>query len=276
MNTTCVCIYSHSSYKPLLDLVLYCLEKAKISFPVYIFRDTALDFPQTHLIQKVIVYNDSLPYAQKLHSCIDQLDEKYMILYQEKDMLFSYDEGRIQQILECMNLYTIATVDLHINQSLFNPAASDIMTQEEKDAFPTNFRNPDYAKQITLHFKDIAVSRGFDYLYSCGPRIWNLVCLRHILQNFPQKTYREIECQEVDRFMIENEFTSLKLAQGSNDKFIFAGRGFKMLDFFAWLSVSNYRKIIDDMYWGDFRDTMMKALENLHMTKEEFLAIQLQ
>lgn len=276
MINTCICIYSHSSYKSLTELVLESLKKLNISIPIYIFRDTENEFPTTSIISKIITYNDTLAYAQKLQSCAQQVKEKYMILYQEKDILFSYDEKKIENIIDYMSSNNVATVDLHINQALFNPPNDDIMTADEKKNYPTNYRNKQFVKDMTIAYKDITLTKALDYHYSCGPRIWNVECLLHILSHFPHKSYRQIECQEVDSFMINHHHISLKLGNGEKDIFVFAGRGFKMLDYFAWLSVTNHRKIIDDRYWGDFRVNMLNALRNINMTRDSFLNIKLE
>ena len=276
MNNCCFCIYTHSSYNVLEPLVYYTLQHVITSMPVYIFSDRETAYAATPRLKKVLKYNDSLPYAQKVLSCIEQIDEPYMILIQEKDLVFMFDEKKIQDILECMNDYSISTVDLHINQYLYNPFQGELITESERAIFPTNFKNPALAEAVTFSYKSVKLSRSLEYHYSCGPRIWNLSKLKHILVNFPEKTYRTIESAEVDNFMNDNGLLSVKLSLSGDDTLVFAGKGSKMVNYFAWLSVTNFRKIVEEYYWQDLTIHMKKALVEVGIAKEDFLKIQLE
>lgn len=271
MDDYCICIYSHSSYSPLLSLVLHSLQKLSITVPIYFFRDKQEGISQ----YKVLLYNDTLPYAQKVRACVEQVQQSYLILLQEKDILFCYDEKKIEDLLSYMEEKKVATIEFALHPILY-VATPHKPTPEEKKQLPTNIRCPTLFSLVTYPYKSIVVSEGILYLYSCGPRIWRRSALLDIVTQFPEKTYRTIESKEVDFYMIEKGFTSLKLIKGNDDTILFAAKGYRMLQYFAFLSITNFRKVLEDEYWEDLRDNMETLLQELGIPKETLLNIQLE
>ena len=275
MNNACICIFSNSGYSSLRPLLSYTLKKINTKYPVYIFTDKVDGYTELYNFKNIIIYTDTDTYSQKLASCIEKIEESYMILYQEKDLLFSLDHKKIDTILECMDIFDIQTVDLHLNTALYIPTKHDIATEEEKRLFPTNFYNINYAKSITKIYKNVTFIEAINYYYSAGPRIWKIYCLKDILSHFPTVTYRNIECDEIQNYMKSSNYISYKLGISEDDSIVYAGKGFRMLNYFSWLSITNFRSLIGEEYWCDLRPNMEKALEEIGMTKEQFYQIKL-
>lgn len=276
MDGCCICVYSHSSYNAIRKLVSYSLHKLQTSMPIYIFTDNPEGYDTCYNFKKIIKYNDSDTYAKKLLTCINQIDEPYILLYGEKDIILNFKEDKLISILDCMKEHNIATVDLHINQFLYKPVNSDILSEYEKRIFPTNFKDPSFVKSITLEYKNICINKAQEYLYSCGPRIWNIVYLKDILSAFPHKTYREIECDEIGHYMNMKGYASYKLGLASDDSIVFAGKGFKMLQYISWLSITNLRKVVGEEFWGDLKLDMELALQTICLPKQQLLSIKLE
>jgi|TARA_Y100000033_G_scaffold32754_1_gene31339 hypothetical protein len=89
-------VYTHSDYFDVLEVFLEQQKTFGID-NITIFSDK--NFNKTH---KHIIYDSDLSYTEKLKSCLEQLDEEF-VLYQHEDM-FLYSKPNFKKIAEYLNI----------------------------------------------------------------------------------------------------------------------------------------------------------------------------
>jgi hypothetical protein len=90
MNLMQSIVYSNSEYFDVLKIFLHQEKKYKINS--IIFSDVEFENYTT------LIYSNELPYAQRLISCLEQLDSE-IILYQHEDM-FLYQQPNFERLSE--------------------------------------------------------------------------------------------------------------------------------------------------------------------------------
>jgi len=88
-------VYTHSDYFDVLDIFLEQQKKFGID-DIVIFSDKCSENKNKH-----ILYDSNLSYTEKLKSCLEQIDEEFVI-YQHEDM-FLYSKPNLKKVAGYLN-----------------------------------------------------------------------------------------------------------------------------------------------------------------------------
>lgn len=100
-------VYTHSDYD---NVYAVWYKQTKKYFPdsrIYLMSDKPLDTT----VETSILYDDSKPYADRIISCLDNLDENEVVLFQHEDM-FLYDEPLHNILNQFIELVSNDSVDM--------------------------------------------------------------------------------------------------------------------------------------------------------------------
>jgi len=226
-------IYSHTSYLDVLNIQSDHIEKYENTT---LFINTNNDDNITQIYDKfkrVIFYNDSQPYAKRLIECIEQIDDKYFLLIHDIDILLSVDEEIILKLYNFMETKCVDRVDLK--------QAPNLNTNEVikfGHDTPNDKMIPTLPSEIIDGLYLIKQEIPEDYIYNVNPSIWYRESFLTLLNIFPNKTYRDIEGMDVQRFS-----TNLLIYKLFTLKPIKCGY-FECLDIFKFLHISHSGKLL--------------------------------
>jgi len=173
-----IAIYSHSDFFDILEIQIECFKKIfkDTSINIYLFTNKHCDFcPYDNLI-----YDDTLPYASRVLSCITQIkNNNYILVLHENDALITFDKVFIDLLLQKMKDNNINSLEL---KQLDKPVNDEIIINN-----------------------NISISRKtIDYVFSVQPTIWLKLSLVNLLSKFSSLTYRTIESPDVHSYVRNN------------------------------------------------------------------------
>jgi hypothetical protein len=179
-----ICIYSHSSFFDVLQIQVDYLAKlfGGTDQPIYLFIDKPYD-KETNLKFTTIQYDDTIPYTKRLLYCIEQINQPYIIVSHEGDILLKYDASIIQKLVEVMSTNEVDSVDLLSHRV------------ECKDTIQVS---------DTLSIVRIGGNR---YAYSVQPRLWKRESAKNLYSFLPGKDYKTSEDEYVQSYVSDNQKT---------------------------------------------------------------------
>ena len=124
---------------------------------------------------KTILYDDKLPYFQRILGCIEQVNTTHFIITHDNDILIQFDIDAINRLVNVMTTNNIDAVKLHNITG-----------------------NPEIHIKDALYISPIKDDEM--YRYSVNPRLWNKVSALKLFSSFPQKDYRSSEGANVQEF----------------------------------------------------------------------------
>lgn len=217
MNFT-YAIYTHSEFSDILQ-IFYDYVK---SYDFVFIADKPVE---NNLKKPTFVYDGNKPYAHRLLTALSQLQSDYVLLIHDNDIPLHQDVGVLNKLVDFMSLKNIDRIDLQV--TLKNGGDFyKILPDQEVSNWPklTNFQ---VGEGIYLN------EHQHTYRYNVNPSIWKRDSFLKLLNAFPNKSYREIECYEVENFIrnykIYNLFTYNPLQCGF----------FKCADFFKFLHITH-------------------------------------
>jgi hypothetical protein len=177
-----ICIYSHSSFFDVLQIQVDYLAKLfdGTDQPIYLFIDKPYD-KETNLKFTTIQYDDTIPYTKRLLYCVEQMNDPYIIVSHEGDIILKYDAATIQNVVDTMIANGIDSVDL----------ASDRV--ECKDTI-----------QVSDTLSIVRIEKD-PYTYSVQPRLWKTESAKKIFSFVPGKNYKISENDNVQRYIRRNQ-----------------------------------------------------------------------
>ena len=183
-NPIPICIYSHSSSFDVLQIQVDYLAKlfGGTDQPIYLFIDKPYD-KETNLKFTTIQYDDSIPYTKRLLYCIEKVNDPYIIVSHEGDILLKYDAATIQNLVDTMIANQVDSIDL-LSQRI-----------ECKDTISIS---------DTLSITDIATAK---YPYTVQPRLWKTESAKKLYSFIPGKDYKNSEDDHVQAYIRENQKT---------------------------------------------------------------------
>jgi hypothetical protein len=171
-----IVIYTHSDYFDILPIQLEYFDKlvAKLSDKnIYLLSNE----PFTDCKYKTLLYDQATPYATRLCSGLEQINEEYIIFTHENDVLVRFNESFIEDIIQAMAKHGIDSVELkHDTRG---------------------------SGAIPIH-ADVSLLKKIEYFYNVQPTLWKRESLIQILRAFPAKPYRAIEGDDLQKYMVEN------------------------------------------------------------------------
>lgn len=185
-------IYSHSDYCDVLqiqkDQMIHLQNK------ILFFNQGGQFLPydiKKENFDNIIFYNDNLPYAARLESCLKRLSDEYILFTHENDIFLGYDESIIFQLVESMKLNNIDRIDLQSNDGY----------KEEGSKFIEIDREQPVAEWKTVDIKHLNKEKMYigkhnvkgTYVYNVQPSLWKVSSFIDLMSRTKQSTYRSIE-----------------------------------------------------------------------------------
>jgi len=179
-----ICIYSHSSSFDVLQIQIDYLAKlfGGTDQLIYLFIDKPYD-KETNLKFTTIQYDETIPYTKRLLYCVEQVNQPYIIISHEGDIILKYDAATIQNLVGTMIANQVDSVDLLSHRV------------ECKDTIQVS---------DTLSIVRIGKNR---YSYSVQPRLWKTDSAKNLYSFLPGKDYKMSEDEHVQSYLSENQKT---------------------------------------------------------------------
>jgi hypothetical protein len=201
-------VYSNTDY---IDILTVHTDYLKFDNNILFINKNNLDLSSIYnKYKKVIFYDDALPYASRLLTCIEQIDNDYFLLIHDIDIPLFIDENRINSIYEYAISNNIDRVDLQqdirVNR---NETISEII---EIDNF-NEINNHEINNYDHSLVKNDNIS---NYIYNVNPSIWKKDSLYQLLSNFRYETYRTIEGRHVQEFCLRFKIYKINSKQKMN------------------------------------------------------------
>jgi hypothetical protein len=117
---------------------------------------------------KVLIYDDGKNYSKRLEQSLSQIEEEYILLFHDMDIVVSMDEEKLTELVQRMKERNIDRIDLKIHDG-----------------------QPDLAAYKSLH-----------YQFNVNPSIWKRSSLLDIVAKF-DKCYRTIEDLDVQEYCMK-------------------------------------------------------------------------
>lgn len=208
-------VYSHSSFLDILNIQTdFLLGKGHLTLFID-YNNLNLD-EIYNKYDKVIFYNPNLNYAQKLLSCINQIEYSYFVFIHDNDILLYSDNKVINSLIFFLKINNFDRIDFQLSYDFH-----ETFKIENDDLFLVKTICP-----FTIEWK----SR---YAYNVNPSIWKRETLIDILEKFSYKDYRNIEDEETQSYC--KKFNIFKLSA----KKIYRCGYFTCLEPFKYLHITH-------------------------------------
>lgn len=171
--------------------------------------------------KNILYYDDSLPYSQRILNAIDEIDNDFIFLLHENDILIKKDDSILEKCIDLMLSNNYDRIDFQVGGPNFSGHIETIPIDNDKYFLSRNY-NPN------------------DYIYNVNPSIWRVSTLRNILNRFPNHSYRNIEDPEVQKYCIDSDFKIFKLM----GKDMLKSTPFTLLDFFQYIHITHAGKFL--------------------------------
>lgn len=175
-------LYSHSSLEWILQTFVGQQQECfPINCPKYLFYDKYLDLPEYKYLQ----YSNEDKYSKRLLTCLDQIDEEFVLIHHE-DMIFfdDVDMDHFSYYLEVMRTSDVSYIKLLKGGLSQKPAQS-------------------YMEGIYVLQDDEP------YKYAVQPAIWRKSDLLNILKHFDNCSIYDLEVGGVAKYMFEKGYKCL-------------------------------------------------------------------
>jgi hypothetical protein len=220
-------VYSHTDYLDVLNIQTKFLQN--IDNKVLLINKNNLDIYNIYdCYDRVIFYDDSLTYAEKLNSSIKELNTKFVLLIHDVDILLHYDKGVLSNCLDIMEEKDLDRIDLQWMDR--KDKSFDIKNDQFFIEIPSNYDN-----KVFL-VKNSSDSNGIfnGYIYNVNPSIWKIESLIEITDAFNDKTYRNIEGIDVQKFCEKYKIYKLYSEKVIDTTY------YKSVEFFQFLHITHY------------------------------------
>jgi hypothetical protein len=216
--------------------------------------------------EKVVFYDDSLPYAGRFLALNEIVDtHEYVILLHDIDILLSKNDETLERILEIMKEERIDRVDFQLDGN--PPHTGDwyehVMDIETKEILERRELIIDSTKRY-LSFR----TNG-GYLYNVNPSFWKLKTFLNMMSEFRHCTYRNIEPDDnLQNWVRKNcKIYQLYSLMENRRKCGY----FVCLDFFQFLHITHHGRLIPRDPAGQHYSLSEFASENYEFIYENFL-----
>jgi len=162
-------IYSHTEYLDVLEIQTDYIKNYENK--VLLINKSDVKSNLYNEYNKVIYYDDSLPYATRLLS-LSELDDEYILFYHDMDIIINKDDSVIEELVVLMGKNDIDRIDLQYRPLKWNLKTEKIKI---KDFILNKSENTD------------------DYIFNVNPSIWKLKTFINLMEEFRNETYRSIE-----------------------------------------------------------------------------------
>jgi hypothetical protein len=231
-----IAIYTHSDYFDILTIQLDYFQKIfkDSCIKICVFSNKVFD----SCVYETVIYDESLPYASRLLECLEKIQSEYVLIIHENDILLKYNEGIIDLCINIMKRCSIDSLDLkHFTHG-----------EPMRDVIPVT-------ETLFLNRKSIG------FIYNVQPTLWNVDSFKRVLREFSDKTYRSIECDEINHYIL-TKCNAYILADLSAFQSIF----YKVSDIFVFIHITSCHNLIPCHINNNIHESIQKEHENIYNT----------
>jgi hypothetical protein len=213
-------IYSHSSFIDILNIQIdHLYDKGKLTLFI---EKNDLDLSDLYSkFSKIVFYDDSLSYGQKVLSCLYQIDYEYFIFIHDCDIVCYVDNQKINDFFNFLKSNNYDRIDFQLAYD-FNRECAD--TIKDDDLYFIKSSNTD--------------TDNNGYIYNVNPSIWKRETFIKILETHGYRDYRTIEHPDVQKFCLQFEIFKLY------SKNIYRCGYFICLEPFRYIHITHNRKLL--------------------------------
>lgn len=167
--------YSHTDYLDVLEIQEHYLSE----YPnkTLLINKSNINSDLYSKFNKIIFYDDNLPYASRLLSLKD-LNDEYILFHHETDIVIKKDDNIMEDLVSLMKQNDIDRVDLQWrDQNKWNPET----------------------RKINIHdFKLSKQENIWDYIFNVNPALWKLSAFLDVHNKFKNEKYKTIEWENIE------------------------------------------------------------------------------
>lgn len=267
-----VVMYTHSDFLPIWKIISYSLNKLNLSIPIILLCDKKELFTDFYHFKDIIEYKtdkpeflnhkfeteNDIPYASRLLDCLPFIQEKYIFFTHENDLIITFNLEKILTMKDYMIKSNITRIHLSIDHSTIKYDHNGFV---DKNTFIGN--------RVYLENDVVLTTQNNYYHYSVAPSIWDKEKMYLLLKQFYYKGYREIECKEVDTYMMSNGFNICYLGFNDNDKII-NNSNRDLLYYNIYLHITGMRKIMPRFLMRDLDPIIQEYLKESNIDINDF------
>lgn len=225
-------IYSHTDYLDVLKIQTDYTDSIKDK--ILFINKNNLD--NNHIYskyKKVIFYDDSIPYSRRIIECLTQIDDEYILLCHDIDIILNFNQELINQFYNFLKYHNFDRIDL----KHFESHHSDLVycCDDIKNYLSWSVTDNVISDNKLYLMKQNDPSK---YIYNVNPSIWKRESILDIMYNFPNKDYRSIE-----GFDVQNFSTKYNIFKIYTTKKIQTGH-FNCIDGFVFFHISHSGKFV--------------------------------
>lgn len=180
-----IVIYSHTSFLDVLNIQIDYVEG--IGDMVLIINKNEEGLSNIYdKFTKVIFYDDSLTYGNRLLHSIKEVPYDYFIFIHDNDILFHIDKDKVKSMFDFLRENNYDRVDFQLAYDYDELKGGDVT---DSDLYYVKSSNTD------------TTNKG--YPYNVNPSIWKKNTLLDIMKNFGFRDYRTIEHPDTQNYAVQ-------------------------------------------------------------------------
>jgi hypothetical protein len=164
---------------------------------------------------KTILYDDKLPYFNRLLNCIKQINYEYICIMHETSLLIRFNNKIIAPLIDAMKNNNIDSLDFRHGSTPEIPIYESLYIGKKPD--------------------------NFQYLFNVQPTLWRRESIIKLVSNFPNKDYRESEDSDVQNYVKLN----MKPYTIFDNNNVLSTREIRCSPTFCYLYITSFRKSIN-------------------------------
>lgn len=207
-------VYSHTDYLKVLEVQSDYIQKCpnRVLF-VNTPASGELDYIEAKY-NKVVYYDDALQYTDRVAQGLQSIDSKYILFTHDIDILLNIDLQIIEQLVTLAEEHNIDRIDLK-----HTPVPQDVQEHDNEVAL--------------LRVTDVN-----NYMYNVNPSIWKVDAFRDLLSNFKNRSYRNIEDPDVQKFCLK-----YNMYKAYSNTFLKCGY-YNCMSFYTFLHISHAGRLL--------------------------------
>ena len=207
-------VYSHTDYIRILEIQSDYIQKCpNRTLFVNTSTNRELQFIEKKY-DKVVHYDDTMQYTDRVAQGLQSIESKYVLFTHDIDILLSVDLQTIEQLITLAEQHDIDRIDLK-----HTPIAED---GQECD------------NEVSL----AKVTDVNSYMYNVNPSIWKVDAFRDLLSNFKNRSYRNIEDLDVQKFCLK-----YNMYKAYSNTFLKCGY-YNCMSFYTFLHISHAGRLL--------------------------------
>lgn len=180
-----IVVHSHSSFLDVLKIQIDYLHNVGDMILIINENNENLDSIYNKF-EKVIFYNNSLPYGNRLLQTIEQVPYDYFIFIHDNDIVFNIDVKKVKSMFCFLRQNNYDRVDFQLAYDFDEMKGHEI---GDDDLYYVKSSNTDTANK--------------GYPYNVNPSIWKKDTLLDIMKNFGFRDYRTIEHPDTQNYAVQ-------------------------------------------------------------------------